>query len=236
MKQNRISVYINGFWALLFPDICKKCGHQLFGKEEFLCRKCISNLPKTGFEKINNNPVSQSFWGKVQVVHAFAVFYFRKDETLRKLLHLLKYKRNSKVGLFLGKLAGKIVADKLKELSVDYLVPVPLHPKRLKTRGYNQCELIANGISETTNIPVMTNVLIRDIYNVSQTKKGRFERWENVEGIFKLTNPELFENKHILIIDDIITTGSTLEACCNTLLAAKNVKISIMTIGYSSNN
>jgi ComF family protein len=218
----------------LFPEICKKCGVQLLGKEEILCKKCISDLPRTGYEKNKNNPVIQSFWGKVPIVHAFSVFYFRKGETLQKLIHLLKYKKNRKVGAFLGKLAGKLVKDTLTNLSVDYIIPVPLHPKRLKTRGYNQCELLANGISEMTNIPVMTTALKRNIYNVSQTKKGKYERWKNVEGIFMLSQPELIENKHILIVDDIITTGSTLEACCNTLLEAKNIKISIMSICCTS--
>jgi ComF family protein len=226
--------YIKGFWSLLFPEVCKKCGEQLLGHQEILCNKCISDLPRTGFEKNKDNPVVQAFWGKVQLVHAFSVFYFRKGEILQKLIHLLKYKGNRNVGAFLGKLAGKISKDILNELSIDYIIPVPLHPKRLRTRGYNQCELIANEISEMTNIPVITNVLKRAKYNKSQTTKGKYERWENVKGIFILTQPELFENKHILIIDDIITTGSTVEACCYALLEVKNIKISIMSICSTS--
>jgi len=226
--------YFDGFWALLFPNLCKKCSNQLLGMEEILCRKCISNLPRTSFEKYKNNPLAQSFWGKIQIVHAFSVFYFRKGEIIQKLIHQLKYKRNRKVGTFFGKISGNIIKEILSELAIDYIVPVPLHPKRLKTRGYNQCELIAKGISETTGVPVKSNILIRNIYNISQTKKTRFERWENVKGIFTLTKPELFENKHILLVDDIITSGSTIEACCISLAEAKNIKISVMSIGYTN--
>jgi len=234
IKQNEFLSYINGFWALLFPDVCKKCGFDLSEKEEILCRKCINELPRTYFEISKNNPVAQLFWGRVKIAHAFSIFYFRKGETLQKLIHLLKYKKNRKVGFLLGKIAGKIIKESLPDFSFDYLVPVPLHPKRLKTRSYNQCELLSQGMSKILKIPVMKEALIRNVYNVSQTKKGKLERWENVAGIFKMINLDILKDKHILIIDDIITTGSTLEACCAPLLEVPNIKISIMSIGYST--
>lgn len=234
MRKNLFLSYIDSFWSLLFPEVCKKCGFDLHGKEEILCRKCTSDLPRTYFEKYKDNPVAQLFWGRVQIVHAFSIFYFRKGETLQKLIHLLKYKKNQKVGAFLGKISGRIIKDILADYSFDCIVPVPLHDKRLKTRGYNQCELLAQGVSESVSIPMINKVLIRNVYNVSQTKKGKLERWENVSGIFKVENPEILEGKHVLIIDDIVTTGSTLEACCSTLSNIPNIKISIMSIGYSS--
>jgi len=234
MKQQRILTYISDFWSLLFPAICKKCSNDLHGKEEILCRKCLKELPRTFFENSKNNPVAQLFWGKVQIFHAFSIFYFRKGETLQKLIHLLKYKKNKKVGIFLGRIAGKIIKETLPNLSIDYIIPVPLHTKRLKTRGYNQCEKIGEGIYEVLRIPILKEVLIRNIYNISQTKKGKLERWENVSGIFKLINPDILKDKHILLVDDIITTGSTLEACSATLSEVPNIKISIMSIAYST--
>ncbi|MCL2073953.1 MAG: ComF family protein [Marinilabiliaceae bacterium] len=234
-NNSQIKKLFDGFVALLFPEVCKKCGKDLFAEEILLCKRCCSKLPQTGFEHSNSNPVAQLLWGKVNIEHAFALFYFRKGETLQKIIHLLKYKRNTKAGELLGKIAGK----KLKELSfvhnIDYLIPVPLHPKKMKIRGYNQCDILSDTISKFTNIPVQKNILIRNIYNVSQTKKGKFDRWKNVEGIFKLTQTESLEGKHILLIDDVITTGSTLEACCHTLLQIPNVKVSLLSIGFSSN-
>jgi ComF family protein len=225
--------YINGFLTLLYPNVCKKCGNDLLGKETVLCRSCIAALPRTKFETRKNNPVAQSFWGRITLEYAFAIFYYRKGETLQKLIHQMKYKNRCDVALFLGKTAGNILNNTIFSSSFDAIVPVPLHPKRLRARGYNQCELLANGISEITNINTVTDAVIRNQYNVSQTKKGRFARWENVDGIFSVVSETPLAGKHILVIDDVITTGATLEACCSTLLKIPETRVSILTIGYS---
>ena len=233
-EKNFFVVFIKSFLSLLFPEVCKKCGNDLFSGEELLCRKCCTKLPQTGFENSKSNPVAQLLWGKVKIEHAFSLFYFRKGETLHKIVHLLKYKRNKRAGVLLGDIAGKKLKNITFEPQIDYLIPVPLHPKKLKIRGYNQCEILAKNISKITDIPVNTNVLLRNIHNVSQTKKGKYDRWKNVEGIFKISEYETLQGKHLLLLDDIITTGSTLEACCATLLQIPNVKVSVMSIGYSS--
>lgn len=156
---------------------------------------------------------------------------FTKGGLVQPLIHSLKYKNNKEVGIKLGRLLGKDIAESSFIKEIDYIVPVPLHKKKLKTRGFNQAEVIAQGISELTEIPLSTNNLIRQIQNPSQTKLSKSQRWDNVEGIFKLVKPNQYKSKHILLIDDIITTGSTLEACAKALLQAEGIKISIATIG-----
>jgi len=232
--KKKLLEFVNGFFSLLFPETCKKCGNELLGKEDIICRKCISDLPRTNFEKDRQNPVAQLFWGKIPINYAFSIFYFRKGETVQKLIHLLKYKKNRKAGAILGKIAGNIIKEMTFVPEIDFIVPVPLHPKKLRIRGYNQCEVLAKSISKSTGIAVNSDVLIRSIYNVSQTKKGKYERWQNVEGIFNVTNSKLFEGKHIMVIDDIITTGSTLEACCYSLSKIPNIRISVIGMAYSA--
>ena len=234
MGNFSLKSYINSLWSLLYPDVCKKCGTDLFGNDEILCKKCAISLPRTFFEKSGNSHAAQLFWGKIAIQYVSPIFYYRKGETLQKLIHLLKYKNRRDVGIFLGRLIGRILLHTTFEPPFDVIIPVPLHHKRLKIRGYNQCEALAEGLSEVTNIPVAKNVLIREKYNVSQTRKNRFDRWTNVDGIFKLLNVNALVNKHVLVIDDILTTGSTLEACCTPLTEAKGVKISIVTVGYTS--
>lgn len=231
--QNLQGYYL-GFLSLAYPNICNGCTNTLRGAEEILCRKCTANLPRTGFEWSENNPANQSFWGRVPVNFAASVFYYRKGELLPKLIHQLKYKRRRDIGVFLGKITGKLLTDAPFFHKPDVIVPVPLHPRKLRSRGYNQCDILSQGISEVVKAPVLPDSLIRQVYNVSQTRKTRFERWENVEGIFKIANPQIFENKHILLVDDVITTGSTLEACCFPLNQITGTKISIITVGYSA--
>lgn len=204
------------------------------GQDEILCRKCTSNLPRTGFEWSADNPAHQSFWGRTPVGFAASAYYYRKGELLQKLIHLLKYKNRRDVGVFLGRITGKLILKSPFFQLPDYIVPVPLHPRKLRIRGYNQCDFLAKGISEELHVPVLNDFLIRKIYNPSQTRKTRFERWENVEGIFCVSNQENMDNKHILLVDDVITTGSTLEACCLPLNQIPETTVSIITVGYSA--
>lgn len=225
--------YLNGFLALAYPNNCYGCGKSLAGSETILCRRCSENLPRTGFEWSTENPAFQSFWGRVPVEMAASAFYYRKGELLPRLIHQLKYKNRKDVGLFLGRLTGRLIKASPLFPDPEVVVPVPLHPRKLRIRGYNQCELLAAGISEVTGIPVNTEALIREVFNPSQTRKGRFERWENVAGIFRVINPDTFVNQHILLVDDVITTGATLEACCLPLLQIPGCSASIITVGYA---
>ena len=235
--MNRFSAslrsYLDGFLSLAYPNVCPGCGKTLTGHEHILCRRCTNNLPRTNFEWSNENPAFQSFWGRAPIQMAASAYYYRKGELLPRLIHQLKYKNRKDVGLFLGRLTGRLIKASPLFSTLHVVVPVPLHPRKLRIRGYNQCNLLAEGISEETGLPINSDTLVRDVYNPSQTRKGRFERWENVAGIFRVINPDAFENQHILLVDDVITTGATLEACCLPILQIPGSSISIITIGYA---
>ncbi len=165
---------------------------------------------------------------------ATSAFHFRQGETLQKLVHLLKYRNHPEVGLYLGRITGRIIAKSNLLSGIDLVIPVPLHYRRYIKRGYNQCDMIAQGLAETLNVEVISDLLFRSSYNVSQTTKKHYERWQNVEGIFHVVEGQRIQNKRILLIDDIITTGATLEACCTALNETSGVEINVVTVGYTN--
>jgi len=226
--------YLSGFWALLFPSICKGCGTVLGSTREVICRSCESKLPKTNFCDTSDNPVAQMFWGRVPLENAASLYYYRKGELLQKLIHHLKYHGGKETGLYLGRLAGKILIRTNMIVGIDALVPVPLHTRKQRIRGYNQSELLAQGISDIIQVKIEKETVIRTIHSESQTRLKRFARWQNVKNIFKVIDHERLRNKHILVLDDVVTTGSTIEALCNTLYEVPGIKISVLTIGYSA--
>jgi ComF family protein len=220
---------LSDFFALIYPESCAACGQTLLKNEETLCTSCIFNLPKTNYWKTKDNPVSKIFWGRIPVENACSFYHFTKGGKVQHLLHQLKYKGNKNVGYFTGKLFGaELCNTPFKD--IDALVPVPLHLSKVKKRGYNQSELIAQGIAEVMQKPLKTNWLIRKYASETQTKKSRFLRWENVKEIFATENELEFESKHLLIVDDVITTGATIEACAQLLLKVKGVRISIVAL------
>jgi ComF family protein len=217
------------FFALIYPESCAACGQTLLKNEETLCTSCIFNLPKTNYWKTKDNPVSKIFWGRIPVENACSFYHFTKGGKVQHLLHQLKYKGNKNVGYFAGKLFGTEL-NNTHFKDIDALVPVPLHLSKIKKRGYNQSELIGQGIAEVMQKPLKTNWLVRKYASETQTKKSRFKRWENVKEIFAVENESEFESKHLLIVDDVITTGATIEACAQLLLKVKGVKISIVAL------
>ena len=229
----RSNSYLNAFTELFFPRICYGCGAHLFSSEQEVCKRCLRKLPRTGFELVDNDPVSQIFWGRVKLEKATSLYYYRKGEMLQQLLHRLKYKGNYQLGQVLGVQMGNVFKQSGFMVGIDMIIPVPLHKKKLKLRGYNQSEHIAIGLSQSTGVEVEKIILLRTVHTESQTRKGRFERWENVSNIFSVANPELLNGKHVLIIDDVVTTGATLEACVQALLQNSSVKVSIATVGYA---
>ncbi len=225
--------YINAFTELFFPRICCGCGAHLFSQEQEICSRCIRKLPRTGFELVDDDPVSQTFWGRVKLKKATSLYYYRKGEMLQQLLHKLKYKGNFQLGQVLGRQMGNILSQSGFMSNIDLIMPVPLHEKRLRQRGYNQSDFISQGLSQASGISVVKNNLVRVIHTESQTHKGRFERWENVSNIFMVTDTSSLNGKHVLLIDDIVTTGATLEACTQALLQNSNVEVSVATVGYA---
>ena len=216
------------FFNLLFPQVCVACGDALDKNEEYICLKCLYHLPKTNFHNISENEMEQRFWGKTPIERATAFFHFNKESSVQKILHQLKYKGNKEIGELFGKQIGIEFC-----WNVDIIVPVPLHAKRLRQRGYNQSEWIAKGISKQWNKPLDVENLYRAIENPTQTKKGLYERWENVNDIFKIKDSAKFRNKHILLVDDVMTTGATIEACAKAILQSGNTKVSMITLAIA---
>ncbi|HOY38324.1 MAG TPA: ComF family protein [Bacteroidales bacterium] len=215
---------------LLFPEVCEVCMAPLVTGEKTICLKCLADMPYTDYHNKPENPVSQIFWGKVHVEMATALFYFAKGSKYRKLIHKLKYKGKREIGIFLGRELGACIGKSDYFKGIDCIIPVPLHISRQTKRGYNQSAEIALGISQVTGIPVKLHELIRSQATETQTKKTRDERWKNVSGKFQIASPENLKGKHVLVVDDVITTGSTIEAVVETLLGVEGVTVSIAVV------
>ncbi len=213
-----------------FPVYCPVCGATIAVRMQLLCLHCELNMPRAGFSDPADNPVAQLFWGRVKLEAATSFFKFEKGSRYQKLLHLLKYKRDKTMGIYLGKLLGSDLKDTIF-MHCDYIVPVPLHLRKERKRGYNQSEIIARGVSFIMGIPVRTDLLFRDAFTATQTRKSRFERFKNVENVFRFEPSNMEKGKcSILIIDDVVTTGSTLEACTMTMLKKEGVRVFIATV------
>jgi ComF family protein len=231
--MNKMPYYLDNFLELIYPSVCITCGERLSSQEKFICINCWLDLPVGRFHADSENKVAQLFWGRVNIEHATSWFQYRKGSMYQELIHFIKYKGQKELGLEAGNRFGDLLVATGTFASVDIIVPVPLHKRRQVKRGYNQSEWIAMGIGEAFQKPVMAGNLFRQIFNPTQTRKNRFERWQNVDGIFGVKNPLEFENKHLLLVDDVVTTGSTLEACAWELLKIKGVKVSIATLAFA---
>ena len=229
----QISFLLYDLLHLVYPKICVACGENLMSHEDHICTNCLYNLPKTNYHQSDSNPVARLFWGRVNIFRACSFFFFNKGSKFQKLIHKLKYDGRKEIGYELGSHFGCDLTSSEDFNSVDVIIPVPLHSSKEKLRGYNQSTWIARGISASMNKPIDNDNLKRLIANETQTKKTRFERWENVQSVFHVSNPKALENKHVLLVDDVVTTGSTLEACATELARISNIKISIATLAVA---
>jgi len=219
------------FIQLIYPRLCPACQKQLLTDEKILCASCLYFLPRTNYHQSEEHPLQKIFWGRVLVENVTAFFFFEKGSSYRRILHQIKYQGQKKLGFEMGKMFGQDL-KKSSFMQTDLIVPVPLHPKKERKRGYNQSDVIAKGLATALGKPINNQLLIRMIENPTQTSKSRYERWENVDGIFRLTDPDFIENQHILLVDDVLTTGSTIEACAATLLSVPGVSVSIAVLAY----
>lgn len=224
---------LNYLFDLFYPKICMSCGNALKSQEEILCIKCLLRLPKTGFQFHEDNPISRVFWGRINIEAATSFLFFSKQGRVQSLMHNLKYRGQKEVGIKLGSLFGEDLIKSPLFQNIDYIVPVPLHPKKLTKRGYNQSLMIAKGLSESMQIDINQD-LKRKIHSSTQTKKSRYDRWKNVKDIFELSENNKLEGKKILLVDDVLTTGATLEACANKLFKVKGISICIATLAYAN--
>jgi ComF family protein len=229
--------YLYDLWddilSLLFPRLCYACGNHLLRNEKLICTECFILIPRTNYHLLEDNPVARLFWGRCKIEKACAFSFYNKDSRIRKLIHNLKYKGIREVGFELGKIYGQSLtkSDFLK--GIDLIIPVPLHPSKKRIRGFNQSEIISGGLAEATGLPVETGILERITLSETQTKRSRYDRWINVEGIFSVANPAKIAGKHILLVDDVITTGSTLESCSVELLKTEGVKVSVAALAVA---
>lgn len=230
-----IRKWIENIINLFYPRVCAACGELLLQDEETVCLKCRYLLPKTGYEHTPDNPLAQTFYGRVRLHAVTACFFFSKKGRVQHLIHELKYKGNREAGIFLGQQIGESIKDAPLFQGIDYLIPVPLHPKRERKRGYNQSFVIAQGISEVTGIAIGDKYLIRVVNTATQTKKNKEERYMNVKDIFQLQNGAELEGKHVLLIDDVLTTGATLESCAHQFENIPGITISVATAACAGN-
>ena len=225
----RIIDWAHDFYSLFYPTVCAGCNETLFRNEHILCTSCLYNLPRTNFHRDSVNEVAQIFWGRTRVENATAYLYFQKKGIVQSILHKLKYKGEKEVGIFMGKIYGFELCE-TSYSQIDVIIPIPLHIRKYKARGYNQSELLAKGLAEALNKPVDLKSLRRRIANPTQTRKHRYERWLNVNEVFEVIKPANLIGKHILLVDDVVTTGATLESCANVLLECENTRVSIVAL------
>ena len=221
---------LSDFWDLVFPRLCLGCQEPLARGEEYLCTDCRAQLPYTDYHLLPaaDNPLARRFWGKLPVRHALSYLRFLRRGRVQHLLHQLKYQGQRNVGLALGRWYGHALSR--QSFVFDLIVPVPLHPRKLAKRGYNQSDPFAEGLAESLQTPWRADALRRTSQTESQTHKNRLQRWQNVAHVFQVTDPAAILGKHVLVVDDVLTTGATLEACAAALLAAGAAEVSIATI------
>ncbi len=226
--------FFKDLYYVLFPERCVSCEETLLDSEKILCTHCLHDTPFAGFTDVEGNSVEKSFYGRVPIQSATALLLFYKKGRVQQLIHQLKYKGNQEIGAYFGAWLGCELQNSKRFKAIDFVLPIPLHPKKLKQRGYNQVARFGRTIANAIGARYVDDKLIKVTSTVSQTHKHRTERVKNMNEIFTLIDLNCFENKHVLLVDDVITTGATLEVCCNELLKTKAIKISIATLAFTA--
>jgi ComF family protein len=225
--------FISDFISLIYPRLCQSCKKALLKDDDIICLECQYGLPQTNFHFDIDNAITKLFWGKVVIENAAAYYYFTKKSKVQRLIYNFKYRGNQNIGMFVGKLYGKELILSPFYQNIDYIIPVPLYHLKEKKRGFNQSVVFAKGIAQAMNKPIDINTLHRIKPSESQTTKHRYERYENVKEIFIVKDTSHLIGKHILLIDDVITTGATIEACAKSLHQIKNIRISVAALAFA---
>lgn len=218
---------------IIFPKVCCVCGAGLTKNEEIICFHCRSELPKMNFSNVKDNELVNRFYGKLSIDFGLAYLNFHKSGITQKLLHQFKYNNYPEIGKLIGNWVGhELLKNKISD-KIDIIIPVPLHPRKERKRGYNQSQYFANGISEITKIPTEFKTLQRLYYEESQTHKSKEQRWKSVENAFRIVDKVSVDSKNVLLVDDVITTGATLEACGHQIMKNGAAGISIATLALT---
>ncbi len=226
--------FINDFMSLIYPRHCEACGNTLYRHEQFICSYCIINLPRSNYHLLPDNEISLLLRGRVPADMATSYFLYEKKGRVQSLLHAIKYHNQKELAAHLGRFYARELRQQGAMENIETIVPIPLHPKKLKARGYNQSEWFARGVAEELDKELNTTDLFRAVETSTQTRKKKYERWENVGGIFGLRPAHRLEGKHVLLVDDVITTGATIEAAWLALQQAPGLKIAVASIAFAS--
>ena len=212
---------------IFFPNNCELCQKHLTHKERFICLECKFNLPYIDRHQKMLEGVQKTFWGRVDIEYVYGVYNYQKGTNVQKILQAIKYQNKTKLATHLGEMIGNQLPD---DQTFDAIIPIPLHPKKLRQRGYNQSRFLAEGIHKSTGIDIVDNLVSRTKASRSQTHFSKHDRWDNVKTIFEAQGQKNLENKHLLLVDDVLTTGATVEACAAAILSKVNCKISVATL------
>lgn len=232
--RKNISNGFNCFLDLLYPNLCIACEGRTHGREELFCLSCQYQVHPTYMEQLKENEFTQHFKGRIPIVAGASLYYYSKGSKVQKALELLKYRGEYEIGIRIGQHFGKLLKSIEAFQNLDYIIPVPLHPKRKIQRGYNQSAQFAKGLSDSLACPYREDILIRTKETITQTTKNRIERNQNIQSAFQLKRPDLIKGSYVLLVDDILTTGATLESCALTLQQTEQVAISMATIAITS--
>lgn len=228
--------YVKDLLRVFFPYLCVGCSNELLYSEQVLCAFCNSKLPLLTINNYTDNIISNSFYGRTKIEKSTSFLSFHKKNIAQKLVHALKYKNRQDIGSYLGYCFADSLNNGNFMNGIDCIIPVPIHPSKHKKRGYNQITTFCISLGKTFSIPIHTSILVRKKNNTSQTSKNRYERNESLHLNFELTNSMSLKNKHVVLVDDVITTGATIEACCHALLKTSGIKISILSIAFTENS
>ena len=221
---------IKDLLSLIYPQVCVTCPEDLYEGEQFICSGCRYHLPRTGYHHLADNPVARHFWGRIPVNAATSCFYFNKGLKVQELIHQVKYRGKKDLGVYLGNMFGSEIKGSPFTEKADIILPVPLHEQKQKKRGFNQSFLIAQGMAEALSINFSDQYLKRKNATETQTRKSRMKRWDNVSDKFEVNNSAELEGKKIILVDDVVTTGATLEACAQTLVHIPGVSVNIAVL------
>ena len=228
--MNRGLVWIKSLEDWLFPHYCAICGAKLRADERAVCLHCLASMPLTGYHLWKENPVEKLFWGKFPLERATAWIAYQRGTPYAKIIHQFKYRGRKTLAVDMGRMMAADLQKSGFFENIDFIVPVPLHSRRLRMRGYNQSEMLAKGVSEITQIPVLNDVIERTHYTETQTKKSGTERAENMKESFRVTDASHIVGKHVLLVDDVVTTSSTLTACGDALQAVEGIRLSVLAL------